>query len=593
MNIILCPIPRSIKMMGDFFDAPQTMAVVRDTTLSQDLGRAVDIAAAIFGRITSVAINPEAQYRVNVRLDKGLSNDAYRLILSNRGCRIAASTTGGINCAFSTLAQLILNGQLRPLEIEDKPALAVRGYMLDISRDRVAARRTLLHILDALWLLKYNQFQLYTEHTFAFKDHEKVWHDASPLKAQDVAWIQDQCEARGIELVPNFNSLGHFGRWLCHEEYRNLSECPDGCTLPNGRVMPVGGTTLQPCTETLCFLDSLYAEFLPLFKSRQFNAGMDEPWELGLGRSKELCERVGKHRVYLDHLLAVATLAAARGKSLQFWADIVLEAPEFVAELPQGITGMIWGYEAGHPFETQCAAFEKAKVPFIVCPGTTGWNSIAGRWLNASTNIAEAARAAIAHGGNGILLTDWGDNGHHQPPCVSLPPLALCADAAWNGQTRVKVEQAIDVLLLRDSSGIIGETLTALGSAAERHFVTRIHNTSPSWKMFFAKSDELKNILPPEDASQIPAFRGEIEFRINKLHNAKPLAFGGELVVRELELAARMLDYGAYRTKAAHKLEAETTDTLARIADDFEELWLARSERGGLADSLARIKSIQ
>ncbi len=115
-----------------------------------------------------------------------------------------------------------------------------------------------------------------------------------------------------------------------------------------------------------------------------------------MGLSREACGRIGKHRVYLDHLRAVASLAAARGKSLQFWADIVLEAPELVAELPAGVTGLVWGYEASHPFATQCPAFARAAVPYIVCPGTSCWNSIAGRWLNAQANIASATANACA-----------------------------------------------------------------------------------------------------------------------------------------------------------------------------------------------------
>jgi hexosaminidase len=590
MKTVLCPTPASQRQCGDAFEAPRVIATqCADPALS----RATDVAAAFTGRISGAAINPDAPFNVAVTSHAALAGEAYALKIDRTGCTIRAGAPEGVTRAFSTLAQLLINGQIQALEIEDKPSLSVRGYMLDISRDRVAARRTLLYILDALWLLKYNQFQLYTEHTFAFAGHQKVWGAASPLNALDIKWLEDQCEARGIELVPNFNSLGHFGRWLQHPEYQYLSECPDGCTLPNGRVMPVGGTTLYPCPDTLAFLGSLYGELLPLFKSRQFNAGMDEPWEMGLGRSKSLCERVGKHRVYLDHLSAVARLAEKHGKSLQFWADIVLEAPQYVAELPPGITGMIWGYEAGHPFEAQCAAFEKAQVPFIVCPGTTGWNSLCGRWENARANIVEAARAAVAHHAKGILLTDWGDNGHHQPPCVSLPPLALAADAAWNGTVHADIADTINVLLARDSTGITGRALTALGSAAERHFKTRIHNTSPAWKMFFATPEELPGILTAEDAAQLPAFRQDVARLRAELQRAKPSAFGRDLVAMELDLAARMLDYGAWRTQKALDIAARKPDSIERIADDFEELWLQRSERGGLPESLARIRSIQ
>src|SRR5687768_18006604 len=40
------------------------------------------------------------------------------------------------------------------------------------------------------------------------------------------------CAGRHVELVPNQNSFGHMHRWLVHEPYRKLAECPDGFEHP-------------------------------------------------------------------------------------------------------------------------------------------------------------------------------------------------------------------------------------------------------------------------------------------------------------------------------------------------------------------------
>jgi hypothetical protein len=265
-------------------------------------------------------------------------------------------------------------------------------------------------------------------------------------------------------MVPNFNSLGHFERWLKHKDYIDLAETPGGTVMPNGRVLE-HCTTLAPGPRTNEFLRSLYAEYLPLFKSGSFNAGLDEPWELGMGRSRERCQREGKHRVYLDHLRDVAALSASFGKKLQFWADIVLEAPWAVQELPEGVTGLVWGYEADHPFEEQAEHFAQSGVPFLLCPGTSTWNSFGGRWPTAEANIRNCVSAAIRNGALGILLTDWGDNGHHQPPSASLPALALAAQLSWSAREGVPVSEVVDSLLLRDPEKRMGMAILGLGSA--------------------------------------------------------------------------------------------------------------------------------
>jgi hypothetical protein len=583
----LLPVPRSLRATGTPFALPAAFALdVEDASLR----KMAEISAALAGKVCGVGVNSGAPWRVKVRGEAALAGEAYELTVTETGAVVAAGTPEGVSRAFASLAQILLAGP-RAVEIADEPAFSRRGYMLDISRDRVPARRTLAHLLDLLWLGKVNELQLYVEHTFAFAGHEEVWKDASPLHSSDIRWLEDQCAARGIELVPNLNSLGHFGRWLCHPSYRRYSECPEGCVMPSVRVFPPGGTTLYPCPETLNFLGDLYDQYLPLFSSRRFSGGLDEPWELGMGRSRAECEKRGKHAVYLAHLSAVAKLAAAHGKTLEFWADIVLEKPESVPQLPEGITGMIWGYEKGHPFESHCAAFEKAGVPFVACPGTTGWNSLGGRWENARANIAEAVRAAREHGGTGLLLTDWGDNGHHQPLPVTLPPLFYFASKAWNSDAEPDVAAGID-LVLGDSSKTAGKLLVELGSAAERHFALRLHNTSPAWKLFFSPNKDLPGILPPEDAANLTAFREEMVRIAGACKELRAVRLGGKLVAEEIALAARMMDYGAFRAQKALGQPAASADTIAILADDYEALWLKRSERGGLAESLARVTAV-
>ncbi|GAH23368.1 unnamed protein product, partial [marine sediment metagenome] len=102
------------------------------------------------------------------------------------------------------------------LEIKDFPDFPHRGVMLDISRNKVPKMETLYALIDLLSKLKINQFQLYTEHTFAYQGHEQVWKDASPLTGEEVLALDDFCRKRFIELVPNQNSFGHLHRWLKH-----------------------------------------------------------------------------------------------------------------------------------------------------------------------------------------------------------------------------------------------------------------------------------------------------------------------------------------------------------------------------------------
>ena len=252
--------------------------------------------------------------------------------------------------------------------------------MLDVSRCKVPTMKSLFELIDLLSILRFNEIQLYIEHTFAFRDHRAVWQDSSPFTGAEIQEIDHYCKDRFIELVPNLNSIGHFERWLRHEPYKKFAECPDGFRRDEPFMVRDHGSVLKPNQESLAFLDSLYEEFLPHFSSSKFNVGLDEPWELGQGWSKSKVQEIGKHKVYLEHLNGILSLVEKRGKSMEFWADVLLENPSNAKLLPTSASPIIWGYEANHPFEKEARSVASSGLNFSLAPGTATWRSFSGRW---------------------------------------------------------------------------------------------------------------------------------------------------------------------------------------------------------------------
>ena len=449
-----------------------------------------------------------------------------------------------------------------------------RGLMLDISRNRVPTMATLQSLIDALQALKYNELQLYTEHTFAYAEHKTVWQNASPLTASEILELDSYCADRGIELVPNQNSFGHMERWLRHPKHRHLAESPDGF------IHPITGeakhpSTLHPSTESLDFIDQLFCELLPNFKSKQVNVGGDEPWELGKGRSKNLADKVGKHRVYLDYMRRVCEIAEKYGRTAQFWADIIMERPDLVMELPNGVIPVIWGYEGDSPFAEQCRIVAESgfRDQFYVAPGAGNWNSFSGRLEVAKANIHQAAKQGHAHGARGLLLTAWGDNGHHQPWFTLYPALVIAA-AESHGQTLDETELAekIDTLFYPDEPKGHGTSICALGQIDSLLTQPSPPNSFLN-SAFFANEKQLKNTLLP-------------------LTNPTQLTKCGEALNAiltdgldpEIALSIRLNRAGLERC-----LNKTASESKAQLAKDFATQWRQYYREGGLAESLARM----
>lgn len=143
--------------------------------------------------------------------DRALPAQGFSLQVDGDGATLRFADDAGFRYGAQTVAQLRdPDGTLPTVSLSDHPDFATRAFMLDVSRDRVPTRATLQRLVAVLDTCRYNQLQLYVEHTFAYKDHEAVWADASPLDADDLRWLDGRCAEVGIDLVANQNCFGHF-----------------------------------------------------------------------------------------------------------------------------------------------------------------------------------------------------------------------------------------------------------------------------------------------------------------------------------------------------------------------------------------------
>lgn len=543
-----------------------------------------------------------------IQLSATLPEQGYELEFSPGKVLLVGADLAGLRYGLLTLEDLTTGPSTAPGWplgiVRDWPQFRHRGVMLDVSRCKVPTLETLRWLVTCLARLKLNELQLYVEHSFAFPGHEVVWGMASPLTGPEVVELDLWCQLHGIELVPNLNSLGHYERWLRHPEYRHLAECPNGFTLPWGQPSD-HGTTLCPTDDaTFEFLGSLYDAYLPSFSSGRFNVGGDEPWELGQGRSKPEAEARGRHRVYLDALLRIHRLVGARGRSMQFWADIVLERPELVAELPSDLTGMVWGYDSGHPYPAQCQRFAETKVPFYVCPGTSSWNTLGGRLANALANLQEAALAGRDHGAVGFLNTDWGDGGHHQVLPVSFPGFLAGAARSWHPEadlSRTLLAEGLSRYFL-DPEGVnphaghaLAEALLDLGSV--RSLLSKqLGNQHPLNSVLFSSWKNLDKALqgiPLEELLRCQEALGLVVHTVQAVSCSAPAP---NSLSREISLAARLLQHAVNRgldhLRAGHPDNRARRRELIPLIGEYEDLWLRRNRPGGLMESSQRLRAI-
>jgi hypothetical protein len=605
--LILAPHPRSLTagegslQLGGMrrivlaAPAPQALlgAALRLQSALSRAGAEWEISAADMGPAEAIGA------RLRVAPELIVHPQGYELTIAPEGIRIDAHDPAGIFYGVCTLVQIVeqRGARLPALRIGDWPDFAARGVMLDVSRDKVPTLETLCQLVDMLAGWKINQLQLYTEHTFAYAQHPDVWAAASPLTGQDILLLDTYCRERFVELVPNQNTFGHMHRWLTHERYRDLAETHGEFNTPWGITM-IGPFSLNPVHPgSLALVREMLDELLPHFSSRMVNVCCDETIDLGQGASREECERRGAAQVYLDFLLKIAEEVRARGRTMQFWGDIIVQHPDLIPALPCDALALEWGYEAAHPFGEHGARFAASGIPFYVCPGTSSWCSIAGRTDNALGNLRSAAEHGLRHGASGYLVTDWGDRGHWQQlPISYLGMLAGAAYAwAWEANRGLDIASATSRHAFRDRAGAMGRVAYDLGNVYRALGFVPHNSSALFWIMQSRPNDDREFAqVTPDDLRRVLEALDQAMAQMADARMERPDA---ALIAQEFAQTAGLLRHACRRgimwkeADGDPALRHELAADLRALIDEQRRLWLARNRPGGMEDSIARLSA--
>lgn len=620
--LALIPVPQQMEFSEDFFPLPETIHFhspeEKRELINGIIERQLGLSATQVGAV-SIRFTP----------DPNLPEQGYSLTVSNRGIDITYADDAGLFYSIITMAQISkqTERELPGLAITDWPDLPVRGAMLDISRDKIPTMETLYEIVDFLAGLKYNHLQLYVEgFSFDYPTFRHVWDESeTPITGEEIKALDRYAKERFIDLVPNQNSLGHMNAWLETEEFADLAECPDGFKLLG--LLDYKSTLDVSDPRSMELVKQMTDDILPNFSSEYFNANLDEPFELGQCKNRELAEEKGAGQLYIKFVKELNDFVTEKHeRQMMMWGDIVTKHPEIIPQIPDDVILLEWGYEDVHPFMEQTGKYREAGLDFMVCPGTSSWTTITGRTDNMKQNISNAVQSAIQNDARGMLLTDWGDMGHWQYWPVSIAPFVYGSALSWNveSEDRLPFAAFLNLMAFKDSSGVMGDLVLDMGRYNQFEEYKMVNMTTTMQTFMFGIMDKVmvetvQNKLQdglfelihyddetveeikqrfenagPYDYRSIIEYTSILKERLDETQMERTDA---TLILDEYRNAVRMIHLGALTKKyILYKQEhsaAENIELLQQlkqlnetVIDEHKRLWLARNRSGGLDRSL-------
>lgn len=531
--------------------------------------------------------------------DLTIPQHGFELIINGGDVEIKASDEHGIMYAHQLITQLKTHSPLFApnIEIIDSPDFINRGVILDVSRDKIPKMSTLFELIDMWHLLRINQLQLYTEHTFAYKNHKTVWGKYSALTATEIVTIEEYCAQRGIELIANQATFGHMEKWLCHDAYKHLAEQTTGFIDQRGDKRE-GSFGLNPTSQdSVNFIESLFEELLPNFTSSKLNINFDETMDLGFGKSQPHCEIKGKGEVYLDYLIQIVDLAKQHGKTCQIFSDMLLQFPEIISKIPDEVQLLNWGYEIDHPFDDELKPLATSGRPFHVVVSTNTFASVSGRLTAAKIHMRRAAKSANKYGAIGYQISEWGDMGHPQTFSMPIPAYVFGSLMAWNQKAHEEINlsnlvqqflpdeplELIDNLLaIQDEylhSGVVTPNCAFYGpfifdQYSKRH-IKRAKITDPL-ALKASITDLIRRKQAIKQSKETP-LQQELLWTIDIMVLASYLA----------------LYYDKFGSRVTENfppdIKLELQNRLTEIESRYERIWCLKHRKGGMEQSKSRL----
>lgn len=436
--MILLPRPQKLlQTEGSFSLTPETCIVLaeqarRELICAQQLQEEIERFA---GLRLDILCGDEHKSDILLTLDQS-GPASYSLEITPSGARLRGGDAPGLFYAVQTLRQIIRqhNAVLPALKIEDAPVFAHRGFYHDATRGRTPTLAWLKHLADEACFYKLNQLQLYVEHTYFFRELTELWGAGEPLTAQEIMELDEYCCQRHIELVPSLSSFGHLFELLNTKSYCHLCELEAAGSMESTMPYRMAHHTLNIADpEALTLVEGMLQEFMPLFRSRQFNICADETFDLGRGMGREAMAAVGEGTFYIGFVKKLCDIVVRNGRKPMFWGDIVVKHPDALAQLPPDTICLNWGYSPKVTEESTRLLAQAGAVQYV-CPGVSGWNRMMNRIGDCYENIARMAAYGRQYGAIGLLNTDWGDYGHVNDPRFSLPGMIMGAYFSWSAE---------------------------------------------------------------------------------------------------------------------------------------------------------------
>jgi hexosaminidase len=523
-----------------------------------------------------------------------MNEEGYILDIRARGVYIIGPSEKGKFYGVMTALQMLRRAGksivMDAATIIDYPFHKMRGISDDISRGQVSTPDNFKKIIRFLARYKMNTYSPYIEDMVAFSRHPLIGRGRGALTPEELKELDDYARHYYVDIVPIFQTLGHWENILAIPEYVGLAEYR-------------GGRTVNVSDEKVyVLLDEMIGEICHSLHSPYFNIGADETRDVGLGANKDCVAKQGLAAVLAGHYKRVADIVRRHGKIPMIYGDMILKNPEILAMIPRDIIVVDWDYDPRYHYESP-NVFRKAGFDVLASPGVLSYRGPFLDILNSFSNIQRFSRDAYQDNAVGVLISSWNDYGGEQLRELNYYGYAWGAQCAW--QPLRSDVSTFDKAFFSDFFGTFEteaiESVYALLASPANHFSwfelwrhpmlpfvprTPLKGHSP---IVMERLQSIESTMPLVlsllTRAEHAAVRNRDQLQVLEFIARLNLWFAKKVqtqeTVQELSRRARASAQKDSVIEAIIQLSARVRSDLASLKDEFRTLWLRTNKPEG------------
>jgi hypothetical protein len=286
-----------------------------------------------------------------------------------------------------------------------------------------------------------------------FRSHPELVTHPNALTPEEAQALALYAAARGIELIPEIESLGHAHYITRTPAHADLDDqAPGGYSWANALI------PLHP--KTMRILGDLYAEVATLFPGRYLHVGCDETNWGGSDFSQALLKTRTPAQVWGEYLNALNAIVRGLGREMIIWDDMVLQhEPAILDHLDRTIILHDWEYAGADPALVAARLALAREKGFRMLGGPAlhwcQWGPRAGTGQLANIDVYADVYQHSDDTALGVITTNW---------C----PSRYLRDAIWDGL-------AYAAVAMHEGGAAAGAT--AFRRFVEQHYGVTWHET--------------------------------------------------------------------------------------------------------------------